>query len=129
MRRLMMGECDKQIAESLGISHSTVRTHLARIFASTGASDRLELILLLFSAVLRLVAESRRIERGGSHNGAASHGSLARSVRKDGHHRSAKTPERTSKKRQTRDVIKIDDRRRNLRQFTMSQAIPREDGQ
>ena len=42
---LFSGQSDKQIAECVGISVPTVRTHFSRIFAKLGVQDRVELIL------------------------------------------------------------------------------------
>ena len=45
LRLLLTGRGDKQIATAMGISLPTVRTHMTRVFAKTGAGDRIELIL------------------------------------------------------------------------------------
>lgn len=42
---LFSGRSDKQIAECVGISVPTVRTHFSRIFEKLGVQDRVELIL------------------------------------------------------------------------------------
>jgi len=47
-RRLLEGAGDKQIAQSLAISVSTVRTHLGRLFSKLRVQDRGELIVHLF---------------------------------------------------------------------------------
>ena len=44
---LTRGMGDKEIAATLGITPSTVRTHLDRIFTKTGVDDRVKLVLLL----------------------------------------------------------------------------------
>ena len=44
-RHIMRGCGDKQIAEALGISVATVRTHLGRLFKRLEVDDRCELIL------------------------------------------------------------------------------------
>lgn len=44
---LTRGMGDKDIAETLGITPSTVRTHLDRIFTKTGVDDRVKLVLHL----------------------------------------------------------------------------------
>ena len=44
---ILRNRCDKQIESDTGISHSTLRTHLARIFQRHQVQDRLDLILLL----------------------------------------------------------------------------------
>jgi DNA-binding NarL/FixJ family response regulator len=46
---ILRNRCDKQIVADLGIAHSTLRTHITRIFGRLGVSDRVELVLLLFS--------------------------------------------------------------------------------
>ncbi|RIK63123.1 MAG: hypothetical protein DCC65_16350 [Planctomycetota bacterium] len=46
---ILRGYCDKQIAAQLGLSYSTVRTHLGRLFQRIGAQDRSELILAIFA--------------------------------------------------------------------------------
>ena len=46
---ILEGKGDKQIAASLEMSISTVRTHLGRIFARLGVGDRVELLLHVFS--------------------------------------------------------------------------------
>ena len=45
IRHLFDGMSDKQIAGALGISLSTVRSHLGRIYARFGLQDRTELVL------------------------------------------------------------------------------------
>ena len=44
---LTRGMGDKEIAATLNITPSTVRTHLDRIFTKTGVDDRVKLVLLL----------------------------------------------------------------------------------
>ena len=56
---LMLGMSDKQIAQELGISLSTVRTHLSRLFERFNIGDRVELILTIFRYYMR---NHRRIE-------------------------------------------------------------------
>lgn len=46
---ILHNRCDKQIEADTGISHSTLRTHLSRIFQRLHVQDRLDLILLLFA--------------------------------------------------------------------------------
>lgn len=46
---LLQAKRDKQIASLLGMSVSTVRTHLRHVFAAQGVSDRSELMLRIFS--------------------------------------------------------------------------------
>lgn len=42
---ILHGKRDKQIARSLRLSHSTVRTHLRLIFVRFNVADRVELVL------------------------------------------------------------------------------------
>ena len=46
-QEIMRGASDKQIAQRLGISVPTVRTHLGRLFARLHVDDRSELILYM----------------------------------------------------------------------------------
>ncbi|KKM06583.1 hypothetical protein LCGC14_1742550 [marine sediment metagenome] len=46
-RCLFRGLGDKQIAQELGISMSTVRTHMSRLFDKAGTQDRVGYILFL----------------------------------------------------------------------------------
>lgn len=46
---ILHNRCDKQIESDTGISHSTLRTHLTRIFHRHHVQDRLELILKIFA--------------------------------------------------------------------------------
>jgi len=46
---ILRNRCDKQIAADMQLGHSTLRTYISRIFARTGVSDRVELVLLIFS--------------------------------------------------------------------------------
>lgn len=48
LRCVLDGMSDKQIAQSVGISFGTVRTHLSRLFEKCGSKDRVELILYMF---------------------------------------------------------------------------------
>jgi DNA-binding CsgD family transcriptional regulator len=48
VRRLLLGQSDKQIALAIGLAQPTVRTHLGRLFAKFGVQDRHELILRIF---------------------------------------------------------------------------------
>ncbi|HHH76644.1 MAG TPA: LuxR family transcriptional regulator [Phycisphaerae bacterium] len=52
-RCLFKGYSDKQIAMELGISTSTVRTHLSRLFAKAGIQDRVGYILFLTHHFIR----------------------------------------------------------------------------
>lgn len=49
---LLQGRSDAQIAQALGISVATVRTHLSRLFGKLGRQDRVELILHVFEKFL-----------------------------------------------------------------------------
>lgn len=46
---ILRNRCDKQIVMEIGISQSTVRTHIGRIFQKLKVNDRLELVLLVFA--------------------------------------------------------------------------------
>jgi DNA-binding NarL/FixJ family response regulator len=59
---ILRGMMDKQIAQTLGLSVSTVRTHLGRIFTRLSVADRVELILHIFKEFRRL-EECRRNRR------------------------------------------------------------------
>jgi DNA-binding CsgD family transcriptional regulator len=48
LRCVLDGMPDKLIADATGISVSTVRTHLRRLFEKFGSNDRVELILCMF---------------------------------------------------------------------------------
>jgi DNA-binding CsgD family transcriptional regulator len=48
LRCLLGGMSDKQIGGTTGISVSTVRTHLRRLFEKFGSNDRVELIVYMF---------------------------------------------------------------------------------
>ena len=45
---ILEGKRDKQIAATLKMSISTVRTHLGRIFIRLGVADRVELLVHVF---------------------------------------------------------------------------------
>ncbi len=49
VERLLLGHSDKQIAQDLGMSVPTVRTHLCRLFSRLGVEDRCELIVYVYS--------------------------------------------------------------------------------
>jgi len=51
VRHILQGQSDKQIAMDMGISLSTVRTHLRRLFAKYQLGDRLELTLLMLATL------------------------------------------------------------------------------
>ena len=48
-RHIMCGESDKQIARAMGISITTVRTHVSRLFRKLDLNDRTELVLHVFA--------------------------------------------------------------------------------
>jgi len=49
---LFRGFRDRQIAEELGLSISTIRTHLSMLFEKTGTQDRVDYILFLLQHFL-----------------------------------------------------------------------------
>jgi DNA-binding NarL/FixJ family response regulator len=55
---LMRGYGDKDIATSLGIGFSTVRTHLRQVFAKQNVDDRLQLVLRAFALLRRDLGRS-----------------------------------------------------------------------
>ena len=46
---ILRNRCDKQIVSESGIPHSTLRTHINRIFHRHRVQDRLDLVLFLFA--------------------------------------------------------------------------------
>jgi DNA-binding NarL/FixJ family response regulator len=54
VEQLLGGLHDKQIASALRLSIPTVRTHLRRLSANIGVSDRVELVLRIFRIVCEL---------------------------------------------------------------------------
>jgi ATP/maltotriose-dependent transcriptional regulator MalT len=52
---ILQGKKDKDIAAALGLSKSTVRTHLERIFARLDVADRMALVVHMFGAFGRPV--------------------------------------------------------------------------
>jgi len=50
LRLLFCGLHDKDMADQLGISFSTLRTHMDHLFAKFGVEDRNELILAVFKS-------------------------------------------------------------------------------
>lgn len=55
LKRVMRGDSDLLIAQELGISQPTVRTHLQRLFQQFGVSSRTTLVV----AVFRIFREQR----------------------------------------------------------------------
>ncbi len=51
VRLILEGNADKQIAQRLNISMTTVRTHLHRLFEKFTINDRLELTLLVLTSL------------------------------------------------------------------------------
>lgn len=51
VRLVLEGNADKQIAQKLNISMTTVRTHLHRLFEKFELNDRLELTLLVLASL------------------------------------------------------------------------------
>ena len=50
-RHIMCGKSDKQIAHAMGISITTVRTHVSRLFRKFDLNDRMELMLHVFACL------------------------------------------------------------------------------
>ena len=48
-KHILCGRSDKQIANEMGISVATVRTHLDRLLGKFGLDDRVELLLYLLA--------------------------------------------------------------------------------
>jgi DNA-binding NarL/FixJ family response regulator len=46
---ILRNQCDKQIAQTLGIKIPTLRTYVERIYHRLGVHDRMELVLKLFA--------------------------------------------------------------------------------
>jgi DNA-binding CsgD family transcriptional regulator len=46
---ILEGKPDKQIARQMGMSFGTLRTHLSRVYAKTGASGRMELAARVYA--------------------------------------------------------------------------------
>ena len=44
VRRIARGQSDKEIAQQLGLSHATVRTHLQRVYLINGFHNRTEAV-------------------------------------------------------------------------------------
>jgi len=49
---VLRGQRDKQIAQAMGIGVPTVRTYLGRAFRRCGASDRVELVVRVFTVAM-----------------------------------------------------------------------------
>jgi len=56
---VILGKKDKQIATSLGLKRSTIRTHLRRIFKHLEVADRMELALRVFANVCQQYKQNR----------------------------------------------------------------------
>ena len=56
---IVHAKSDKQIAQELGISQCTVRTHMTRLFQKFGLDDRVELLVRVFMSLRNL--ESRML--------------------------------------------------------------------
>ncbi len=50
-RHIVSGKSDKQIARAMGISITTVRTHVSRLFRKFDLNDRMELMLHVFTCM------------------------------------------------------------------------------
>ena len=46
---ILRNRCDKQIHSDIGMAHSTLRTHLGRIFHRLKVHDRADLVLMIFA--------------------------------------------------------------------------------
>ena len=51
VRHIVSGKSDKQIARAMGISITTVRTHVSRLFRKFDLNDRMELMLHVFTCL------------------------------------------------------------------------------
>ncbi len=51
VKHLLQAKCDKEIAQSMGISVPTVRTYMSRVFQKLGVDDRVELVLHVVSCL------------------------------------------------------------------------------
>jgi DNA-binding NarL/FixJ family response regulator len=49
VKHLLQAKCDKEIAQSMGISVPTVRTYMSRVFQKVGVDDRVKLVLYVVS--------------------------------------------------------------------------------
>jgi DNA-binding NarL/FixJ family response regulator len=56
VRQLFNGQCDKQIADHIGIALPTARSHLRRLYSRFDVQDRTELVL----HVMRVYVQSTR---------------------------------------------------------------------
>lgn len=55
---ILYGKADKDIAEELGLSVPTIRTHLRRVYARLGTGDKLTLVLRVFETAQACLRES-----------------------------------------------------------------------
>lgn len=60
VRLLMRSKRDKQIAREMGLAVPTVRSHLERIYARVGVSDRMELVHRVYAIAVAAWAASAR---------------------------------------------------------------------
>jgi DNA-binding CsgD family transcriptional regulator len=59
---ILSGKSDKQIARAMGISITTVRTHVSRVFRKFDLSDRGELMLHVFMCLRQCDAAHERAD-------------------------------------------------------------------
>ena len=81
LRCVLDGMSDKQIAGATGISVTTVRTHVSRLFSKFGSNDRVELILHMFGYLRQYHLQ----ENPAPASGTSAHEAVRPSARK--HHR------------------------------------------
>jgi len=73
LRCLLDGMSDKEIAGTTGISVSTVRTHLRRLFDKFGSNDRLEVIVYMFGYLRKYHEQDSSASTSGASAAAAAH--------------------------------------------------------
>jgi DNA-binding NarL/FixJ family response regulator len=61
VRLLVQGKADKQIAYELGVSTSTIRTYMDRLFRRFNLHDRVELIVHVFRCVREQSADGMMV--------------------------------------------------------------------
>jgi DNA-binding NarL/FixJ family response regulator len=59
---ILEGRKDKQIAREMGLSFSTVRTYLQRVFARLEVTDRVELVVRVFAVRQSLLDDDAKID-------------------------------------------------------------------